>query len=123
MKKIQIYKRRLDGEIIASTKPEAHKYLGVVKEGETFKVLYRDDEPILTSFEANLEDKDFLESYTKKDYDDQLKNAEPEERGIGCSYYVVDMKVEFQDVNYFGEEIWTVEYVNSYYYWEKFMQN
>ena len=44
-------------------------------------------------------------------------------RGIGCSYYVVDMKVEFQDVNYFGEEIWTVEYVNSYYYWKKFMQN
>ena len=123
MKKIQIYERRLDGEIIASTKTEVHKYLGVIKEDETFKVLYRDDEPLLTSFEANLEDIDFLESYTKKDYDDQLKNAEPEERGLGCSYYVVEMKVEFQDVNYFGEEIWTVEYVNSYYYWEKFMQN
>lgn len=121
MKKIQIYERRLDGEIIASTKPETHKYIGEVKEGETFKVLFRDDEPILTSFEANLEDKNFLESYTKKDYDDQLKNAEPEENGLGCSYYVVDMKAEFQGVNYFGE-IWTVEYVNSYY-WEKFMQN
>lgn len=122
MKKIQIYERGLDGEIFASTKTETHKYLGEVEEGETFKVLYRDDEPLLTSFEANLEDKDFLESYTKKDYDDQLKNAEPEEQGLGCSYYVVELKVEHQEDNYWGDEVWTVEYVNSYYYWEKFMQ-
>ena len=42
MKKIQIYKRRLDGEIIASTKPETHKYIGEIKEGETFKEIIKD---------------------------------------------------------------------------------
>lgn len=123
MKKIKIYERRLDGEILASTKPESHRYLGEVEEGSTFKVLYRDDISILTSFEEDLDDVKFLEEYVEKDFKDQVSNAEPEEQGLGCSYWVAELKVERHEDNYWGDEVWTVEYAHEYYYWEKFMQN
>lgn len=123
MKKIQIYERRPDGEIVASTKPKCSQYLGEVEEGSTFKVLYRDDIAILTSFEADLDDVKFLEEYVEKDFKDQVANAEPADQGYCCSYWVVELKVERQEDNYWGEEVWTVEYAHEYYYWEKFMQN
>jgi hypothetical protein len=123
MKKIKIYQRISDDyQIYASAKIESSKYLGEVEEGSTFKVLYRDDIAILTSFEADLDDVKFLEEYVEKDFNDQVANAEPEDQGLGCSYWVVELKVERQEDNYWGEEVWTVEYAHEYYYWEKFMQ-
>ena len=116
MKKIQIYERGFDGEIIASTKPEAHKYLGEVKEGETFKVLFRDDMLLLTSFEANLDDVNFLDEYVEKDFRDEVSNAEPEDKGIKCDYQVVELKVECQ-----ADDVWTVEIVKIS--WEEVMNN
>ena len=95
MNKIKIYER-CDGEIIASTKPEAHNYIGEVKEGETFKVLLRDDILLLTSFEANLDDVNFLNEYVEKDFRDEVSNAEPEDEGIKCDYQVLELKVGCQ---------------------------
>lgn len=124
MEKVKIYQRNYDEhQIYASNKIDVNKYLGEIEEDSTFKVLYRDDEVILTSFEADLDDVDFLKEYVEKDFKDQLKNAEPEEQGLGCSYWVVELCVERQEDNYWGEEVWTVEYAHEYYYWEEFMQN
>lgn len=96
------------------------KFIGEVEDGKTFKVLYRDDDVLVTSFEADLDDVKFLDEYVEKDFKDEVANYDADGTGLGCIYTVDEWRLE-RDKNYWGEDVWHVEWVREY--WNKNIKN